>query len=503
MESLHNLLKRQIKKHCSNNTEKFIEENFNFIQAIEEAYNRFDADRVMIERSLELTSRELIEKNKSLLSYIEKLNYIAYHDTLTKLHNRAYLIEKLDSILLKLKKDSTKVFAILFLDLDRFKMINDAYGHSVGDKILVKIASRISEFESKKITVSRLGSDEFVVLIEDFVEQDEVLLLAENLMVSLKSSFRVDFHEVFLSISVGIAFSHAGYEISADILRDADTAMYYAKKRGRGRYQVFDKSMHNYAMSLVELELNLRQAIQKNEFILYYQPIVNATSETVSGFEALIRWNHPVKGFISPADFIPIAEETGMINAIGEWVIRTAAKMCKELQSILPNIYISVNLSFVQFREKNISELISNILSEANLEPKHLYIELTESNIMENVIAGMEVLNALREIGVYLSLDNFGTGYSSLSYLKKFPINNLKIDQSFVRDLEKGKQDQEIVKAIITVAHSLDLSVTAEGIENDNQFNYLKSFSCDRLQGYFFSKPLPPEQVIEFIQKKS
>lgn len=503
MDSLHSLLKRQMKKYLTITSEQFFEDNQKFVRAIDEAYNRFDADRLMIERSLELTSKELIEKNKSLLNYIEKLNYIAYHDTLTHLYNRAFLTDKLDMGIAKQKNNPSKVFAVLFLDLDRFKLINDAMGHSVGDKLLGKIATRLTEFSSKTVTIVRLGSDEFVVLVENIESEQEVLLLAENINKSLKHSFHVDYHEVFITVSIGIAFSSLGYENSSDILRDADTAMYNAKQKGRGRFQVFDKSMHNYAATLVELESNLRQAIQNNEFILYYQPIINALSDQVSGFEALIRWNHPVKGFIPPADFIPIAEETGMINVIGEWVIRTAVQMTKRLQAICPKVYVSVNLSFVQFREKNIVEVIKNILQETQLSPELLYIELTESNIMENVVSGMEILNKLRDIGVVLSLDDFGTGYSSLSYLKKFPIHNLKIDQSFVRDLEKGKQDQEIVKAIIAVAHSLDLTVTAEGIENENQIAFLKSFSCDRLQGYYFSKPLPFDQAIEYLTKKS
>jgi diguanylate cyclase (GGDEF)-like protein len=349
MDSLHSLLKRQMKKYLTITSEQFFEDNQKFVRAIDEAYNRFDADRLMIERSLELTSKELIEKNKSLLNYIEKLNYIAYHDTLTHLYNRAFLTDKLDMGIAKQKNNPSKVFAVLFLDLDRFKLINDAMGHSVGDKLLGKIATRLTEFSSKTVTIVRLGSDEFVVLVENIESEQEVLLLAENINKSLKHSFHVDYHEVFITVSIGIAFSSLGYENSSDILRDADTAMYNAKQKGRGRFQVFDKSMHNYAATLVELESNLRQAIQNNEFILYYQPIINALSDQVSGFEALIRWNHPVKGFIPPADFIPIAEETGMINVIGEWVIRTAAEMTKRLQAICPKVYVSVNLSFVQF----------------------------------------------------------------------------------------------------------------------------------------------------------
>ncbi|HMW04720.1 MAG TPA: EAL domain-containing protein [Leptospiraceae bacterium] len=497
----HSLLKRQIKKHCTDNYNQFIEQNEKFLLAIDEAYNRFDADRLMIERSLELTSQELMEKNKSLLNYIEKLNFIAYHDTLTHLYNRAYLIDKLEEKIKAFHKNPDKTFALLFLEVDRFKIINDAFGHSMGDKLLIKIASRINQFSSENITIARLGGDEFVLLIENYKSEEETLIFANQIISILSPAFKIDYHEVFVTVSIGIAFSNLSYESPADILRDADTAMFYAKKMGRGRVQIFQGSMHNSAAFLIELESNLRQAIDKNEFILYYQPILNASGTQVNGLEALIRWNHPSKGFISPVEFIPIAEETGMINAIGEWVIRNAVSKCKSLQSLHYGIYISVNLSFVQFKEKNITEIISKILKEEDLDPKLFYIELTESSIMENVFEGIEILNDLRNIGVKLSLDDFGTGYSSLSYLKKFPIHNLKIDQSFVRDIEKGMQDQEIVKAIISVAHSLGLSVTAEGIENRNQLTFLQSCGCDRLQGYFFSKPFPPEEIEEFFNK--
>lgn len=501
MEFYHNLLKRQIKKHCKDNLDQFLLENEKFLQAIDEAYNRFDADRVMIERSLELTSQELIEKNKSLMNYIDKLNFIAFHDTLTRLYNRAYLIDRLEEKIKAYKENPEEQFAVLFLEVDRFKIINDAYGHSMGDKLLIKIASRLNEFSSERITISRLGGDEFVILFEKYKSEEEVSHFARQLISILNLAFKVEYHEVFLTVSIGIAFCTIGYDLPTDILRDADTAMYYAKKKGRGRLQIFKKSMHNSAAFMIEIESNLRQAIEKNEFILYYQQILNASGTIINGYEALIRWNHPQKGFISPAEFIPIAEETGMINAIGDWVIRSAVTKCKTIQTLHPNTYISVNLSFVQFKEKNIAEVISKILKEIDLDPKLLYIELTESSIMENVVEGINILNELRNIGVHLSLDDFGTGYSSLSYLKKIPIHNLKIDQSFVKDLEKGIQDQQIVKAIISVAHSLGLSVTAEGIENKNQFIFLQSYGCDRMQGYYFSKPMPETEVESFYNQ--
>jgi EAL domain-containing protein (putative c-di-GMP-specific phosphodiesterase class I) len=257
--------------------------------------------------------------------------------------------------------------------------------------------------------------------------------------------------------------------------------------------------MKEDAISIVEMEKDLRTAIERNEFKLYYQAIVNSKTKKISGFEALIRWEHPSKGFIPPIRFIPIAEEAGMISQIGEWVLHTAAKKCKDFRDKNLDFFISVNLSFAQFREKNIKDIISDIITDYEIDPNQLYIELTESTIMENIFYGIEILNLLRDIGIFLSIDDFGTGYSSLSYLKKFPINKIKIDQSFVKDIDKSKKDKEIIKAIINIAHSLELSVTAEGVETMDQLEFLQKADCDRLQGYLISRPLPEERLLEFI----
>jgi diguanylate cyclase (GGDEF)-like protein len=497
MSEIHNLLKRQIKKIYGDTEPPELKKEF--IESIDLAYKSFDSDRKMLERSLELTSEELMSKNTALVGFIEELNYLAFHDTLTGLYNRSFLINRISKSIQEFQNKENSTFAVIYLDMDRFKNINDAIGHTLGDKIIERVAKKLNQYSSDRCIIARLSGDEFIIIKEDINLKEDVIEFIRLIQIEIRQPIKIDVHELILTSSIGIVFYNKSHRIPADILRDADSALYHAKKRGRDRFEIFDDSMKEDAISIVEMEKDLRTAIERNEFKLYYQAIVNSKTKKISGFEALIRWEHPSKGFIPPIRFIPIAEEAGMISQIGEWVLHTAAKKCKDFRDKNLDFFISVNLSFAQFREKNIKDIISDIITDYEIDPNQLYIELTESTIMENIFYGIEILNLLRDIGIFLSIDDFGTGYSSLSYLKKFPINKIKIDQSFVKDIDKSKKDKEIIKAIINIAHSLELSVTAEGVETMDQLEFLQKADCDRLQGYLISRPLPEERLLEFI----
>ncbi len=490
MNWLNKLFEEQLKSH---GLIEFAEKNKEVFKKISQTYSELETKNSEFEK----LTKELNQKNKNLIGLIEELNYIAYHDTLTGLFNRVYFINELDKTI----ESSEKLFSIIYLDIDRFKFINEGLGHTIGDKLIEKVAIRLKQFQSDNIQIARLNGDVFVILLKNLNSKEEIDYFLDLIQKEFKPSFKVDYNEIFLTISIGVSTSNEKYRTPADMMRDSDTALFYAKKKGRARAEYFNSYMNSNAISLVEMEIDLRHAIEKNEFRLYYQPILEIKSNSIKGFEALIRWEHPNKGFISPAQFIPIAEETGIINYIGEWVIKEAIKTCKNLESYNKSFFVSVNLSFAQFREKNIPETVYSALKESNLNPNLLYLELTESIIMDNILHGLETLASLRELGVFLSIDDFGTGYSSLSYLKKFPVNNLKIDQSFVRDSEKNIQDKEIIKAIITLAHSLGLTVTAEGVENEEQLKLLNDAGCDRAQGFFISKAIPFEKLDKFISE--
>jgi diguanylate cyclase (GGDEF)-like protein len=495
---MHNLFARQLKKYCSD-PNAFLENYPDLINAIDEAYGRFDSDRLMMERSLEIASSELTEKNESLKQTIESLDFLAYSDSLTGLRNRPYFLDQLGKAIHKHREKPDHFFAVLFLDLDRFKLINDALGNTQGDKIIRQVASRMDALASSNLTISRFSGDEFAILIENIRDESEVLSFIHRIIETMKAPFQIGNHELSVTMSIGVSFSKLASLDQSDILQNADTAMSHAKKKGNGQFQIFDASMQSLAMDRIQIEAALRLALEKKEFKIYYQPIVNAKDLAVGGFEALIRWEHPEKGFISPLAFIPIAEENGMIIDIGDWVFKESAKMIQKFQEMGKDIYISVNLSFSQFQERNIPQYIENLIKEYAINPKNLYVELTESSIMKDVSKGMDMLSEIIATGARLSLDDFGTGYSSLSYLKKFPVHNMKIDQTFIKELDLSKRDRDIVNAIIAVAHSLDLTVTAEGVENISQLKLLKAFGCDRIQGYYISKPLPEEKVLEFL----
>jgi diguanylate cyclase (GGDEF)-like protein/PAS domain S-box-containing protein len=430
-----------------------------------------------------------------------QLNFLATHDALTNLPNRTLLIDRLGQSIARLDWQKRKV-AVLFLDMDRFKVINDTLGHTVGDILLKAVAERLTASVRNGDTVARLGGDEFIIVLADIAYAEDVTKVAEKIIHSLSKPFNLEVNELFITTSIGISLYPDDGKQSETLLKNADTAMYRAKEQGRNNYQYYSSAMNVSSFERLMMETSLRQALEKGEFLLHYQPQVDLVTNQIIGTETLIRWKHPTMGLVSPAKFIPLAEETGLIVSIGEWVLRTACLQNKAWQAAgLPPIRNSVNVSGIQFRRTNLVETIRRVLDETGLAPQYLEIELTESILMKNEEKMIAAIDALHEMGVYISIDDFGTGYSSLSYLKRFAINSLKIDQSFIREITVNPEDAAIVAAIVTLAHSLKLKVIAEAVETDDQLEFLRTLKCDEMQGYLFSKPLPAEDIVELLKE--
>jgi len=434
----------------------------------------------------------------------EQLLYDAFHDALTGLPNRALFMDHVKMAIQRTRRNSDRLFAALFLDLDRFKIINDSLGHMVGDQLLMGIARRLETCLRPGDTVARLGGDEFTVLLEDLSGPGDVIEVARRVQEAVSLPFNIGGHEVFTTTSIGIALSSIGYDNAEDLLRDADTAMYRAKTQGKKQHVVFNKGMHDRAMQLLQIETDLRRAIDRGEFYLDYQPIVSLATGEIRSLEALVRWRHPERGVVSPAEFIPIAEETGLIVPLGLWVINEACRQMREWQTQgVPQARatVSVNLSGRQFSQTDLLERVGAALRESGLPPGNLKIEITESMVMENVETAIAVLGQLRALGVELAIDDFGTGYSSLSYLHRFPINTLKIDRSFVTRMTDNQENAEIVRTIVTLARSLEMDVVAEGVETAEQLRQLRDLECDFGQGYLFSRPVAAEAVLELMRQ--
>jgi diguanylate cyclase (GGDEF)-like protein/PAS domain S-box-containing protein len=429
-----------------------------------------------------------------------KIARLAYFDSLTGLSNRLSFLERLDREVHRAKRDGVK-FAVLFLDLDGFKNINDSLGHAAGDLILKSVANRLRQglrpmdvvsrldVNEKEVGLARLGGDEFTVILPSLSRDEDALMLGNRVRDLIRQPLDLEGREVVLTASVGIAVFSEGCESAEVLLKYADTAMYLAKEKGRDNCQFYSTSLTNKAMQRLNLESNLRLALQRNEFFLLYQPQLDAESGRISSVEALIRWQHPELGLISPADFIPLAEETGLIVPIGEWVLRTACAQAARWLADGHPLRVAVNLSPVQFNNPNLLTSITEILAEG-LAPHCLELEITEGALMKNIDGCLATLHALRKLGVQISLDDFGTGYSSMSYLKRLPLNMIKIDQSFVRGLPDDSDSLAIVRAIIALARNFGFTVTAEGVETIEQARMLHGLRCNTLQGYYFSKPV-------------
>ncbi len=434
------------------------------------------------------------------IEYQERLEYLAHHDVLTGLANRMLLNTQLHQALEEARRNNL-LAAILFLDLDRFKNINDSLGHSVGDSLLQAAAKRLSDCVREGDSLGRLGGDEFIIVLNNIHHVNEITEMAEKILHSFVEPFYIDEHELLCTTSIGITvypFDDTG--INA-LLKNAGTAMYTAKSTGGNVYRFFGSSMNKDIERRVTMENALHHALDRNEFAVYYQPRIDICKCTVTGAEALLRWNNPVLGEVSPVEFIPVLEETGRINGVGEWVLRTA---CTDFQRLpageFNNLHVSVNMSPRQFHDKQITQKVSAILRESRLDVSRLGIEITESLLMDNIEIVTDSLDRLHAMGIRIAIDDFGTGYSALSYLKRFPIDCLKVDRSFVKDMLNSKDETELVKAIIAMAHSLEMNVVAEGVENLEQLRFLQSLGCEEIQGYLFARPLPFEEFKAWLK---
>lgn len=469
------------------------------------------------ERTLQLkiTNQKLAATNQQLKQEIyerqkaqQQLIQDALYDSLTRLPNRTLLMERIDRAVRYASRNPEHLFALLFIDLDRFKSINDSLGHLAGDRLLIEIA-KILESNMRTIdTVARLGGDEFVILLDDIYSLKDATNVANRIQEKLKVPINIRGRSLVTSASIGIALGSSTYQHSSEILRDADIAMYRAKAKGKARYEIFDQGMYIQTLKTIELEQNLRLALENQEFTLHYQPIVALENNSLSGFEALIRWQHPQRGFISPVDFIPLAEDTGLIIEIGDWVLRQACQSLANWQqqhSAIPGIAavkISVNVASQQFQKPDFITKLDQILEQTGLHPSCLRLEITERVLVDSEFNTQHTLAEIKNRQIMLSIDDFGTGYSSLSYLRRLPIDNLKIDRSFVNNINGDLESLEIIKTIITLAHNLGMDAIAEGVETIEQARQLETLGCEYGQGYLYAKPLNQQEIELMLQDK-
>jgi diguanylate cyclase (GGDEF)-like protein len=460
-------------------------------------------------RELSGTAQDITERMRAE----EEIRFLAYHDSLTRLGNRQLFNERLSFSLAHARRHRELV-AVMFLDLDHFKRINDTLGHTVGDLFLQRVAGRLkncvreSDCVSRAVehgtgaTISRFGGDEFMVALSNIQNVEELRQVATRILDTMACPFNVEGRDVVVTASIGIAVAPTDGQDVDSLIRNADAAMYEAKKQGRGVYQFYKLAMNDVVNKELQLESDLRKALDRGELLVHYQPKVELATGQVCGFEALVRWQHPELGMIPPNDFVPLAEQSGLIGALGEFVLRTACAQVRAWREMgLPPLRVSVNLSAHQFRTDDLAETVARILRETPLSPRCLDIEITESAMMRSKDVTVAVLQKLKGIGVTVSLDDFGTGYSSLSYLKGFPIDTVKIDRSFVRDLTTDPDDAAITAAIISMAKTLSLRVVAEGVETEAQLEFLREHGCDEMQGFLFSPPVPAEQATELLRE--
>ncbi len=481
--------------------------------------DKVETDSHLLRMKVDERTEQLSEQNKRLNEAVRqvtktknKLRQLAYYDSLTELPNRQLFTEQLD-MLLRMAQREKRTIALLFLDLDNFKRINDSLGHSAGDLLLREVALRLgncvrdSDLLAKyvdsegKIGVARLGGDEFTVVLNNVDKTDTAAIIAERILESLQQPMIIEGHEVVVTPSVGIALAPQDADNVEDLLKLADTAMYHAKSEGRNKYSFYSSSMKGSSVGRLKLETELRKAVEREELILHYQPQICSETGRIMGAEALVRWEHPKHGLVPPGRFIPLAEEMGLILEIGAWTLREAARQSKRLQQLAVEVpKIAVNISALQFNPAFPTQ-VQTVLDESGINPRFLELELTEGVIMSNANASVDALHGLKELGVSLSVDDFGTGYSSLSYLSKFPLDELKIDRSFVIDFDKSANSAGLVSAIIAMGKSLNLSLVAEGVDSPEQFIFLRERQVDSIQGYLFSKPLPAEDFAMLVKE--
>jgi diguanylate cyclase (GGDEF)-like protein len=440
------------------------------------------------------THEDITERHRAQ----EQIAHMARHDALTDLPNRIMLRERLEHELRRVKRG--EALAVLCLDLDHFKSVNDTPGHPIGDELLKIVADRLRRCIREPDTIARLGGDEFTIIMTAMMQPTDAVALSKRIRESITKPYNIGGHQIVIDVSIGISVSPADASESDELLKNADMALYGAKADGRGSYRFFEPEMDARMKARRELEMDLRRALANAEFELYYQPLVSLQSNDITGFEALLRWNHPVRGLISPAEFIPIAEETGLIVPLGEWVLR---KACDETASWPEHFKIAVNLSPAQLKGRNLVPLVINALAASGLAPTRLQLEITESVLMQNTFATLNTLRQLRDLGVEIALDDFGTGYSSLSYLRSFPFDKIKIDRSFINDLANGAEPLALVRAIAGLAKGLSIISTAEGVETQDQLEKLQAVGCTEMQGYLFSHARPAEEIVRLFLSPS
>jgi diguanylate cyclase (GGDEF)-like protein len=454
------------------------------------------------EESTLLTMAASIISTRQRQQVEEKIRYQALHDVLTGLPNRLLFNELLDKTLPNATRNDESL-AVIFLDLDRFKVINDTLGHTLGDQLLQSVAERLKDSLRGGDTVARWGGDEFTILLPRINDIEEVTLVAHRILQAFEDAFFLQGHELYVTASLGIALLDNNSPDAETLIQNADAALYYAKDKGRNNYQFYSVSLSSKNPELLTLEKSLRYALERQEFTLYYQPRVNITTREITGMEALLRWQHPEMGLVAPSVFIPLAEENGLIIPIGEWALRTACSQNKAWQDAgLPPMMMAVNLSLKQFRQPKLLKIIAEVLEETGLEPRFLELEITETTAIEDLDFTTTVLEELKQMGVYISIDDFGTGHSSLSRLQLLPLNNLKIDKSFIQDLTQDVKVAHIIKAIVSLGQSLGLKLTAEGVENEKELEFLKSINCEDVQGFLFYRPLSAKVATEVLESK-
>ena len=474
---------------------KIVQLNQDLEQRVKE--RTIELNRVVYKLRQEINERQRIQ---------EQLVYDALHDNLTGLPNRTLLIDRIEFTIPHAKRNPDYKYGLLFIDLDRFKIINDSLGHAVGDRLLISVSQLLRECVRENDLLARLGGDEFVILLDDLKSLSDATYIGERIQQKLQSPIKLKAQNIVTSASIGIVYSSIEYNNASDLMRDADIAMYRAKENGKARYTVFDRAMYDETLRLVKLENSLRLALKRNELSMHYQPIVSLAHNTLVGFEALIRWQHPQWGYVSPVEFIPIAEDTGLIIEIGEWVLQEA---CQQLQRWreqyarpgITSLKMSINLASQQLWEANFTDKLDRILASTGLDGNSLRLEITESVLIEPEGNVQDTLQQIRDKNIKLSIDDFGTGYSSLSYLRRFPIDNLKIDRSFIQQMNYDAENLEIVRTIVTLAKTLGMDTISEGVETNQQLEQLKSLGCDFAQGYLFSKPLAPEDIESILDK--
>ncbi len=464
-----------------------------------------DLERQVIKKTaaLQQTMQQLQQTYSRLLAREKQLEYDVCHDALTGLPNRVWLMNRLQQLIQAASKGGL-AYAVLFIDLDRFKVINDSLGHLIGDQLLKSVGKRIEICLRETDTIVRLGGDEFVILMENIKNIEEVTTLADTIQVKLQKGFQIKQYQVQTGASIGITLSGTNYQHPEEVLRDADIAMYYAKAKGRGGYEVLTKMMQQKAVTRWQLEADLRQGLEYQEFYLHYQPIISLENGGLIGFEALIRWIHPTRGMLSPGEFVAISEETGLIHQLGWFVLQSAVQQLSLWRQKIPkttSLILNVNISPIQLQQANLPMRLQALIDKTGIPKADLKLELTENALLESDDKRINVLNQLKEMGINLCIDDFGTGYSSLSRLHELPVSTLKIDKSFVQRLGTTNCSKAIIQTIITIAKSLDMSVVAEGIETSEQHRELQSLGCEFGQGYLFARPLDVRTATEMVVK--